>query len=60
MHPFAIAPGLYKACTFQIGKVTRDLGIVGPKRLGKKAHTYLTVAHQIKQPQPRPVCQRRE
>jgi len=55
MHPFAVTASLYQAGTFQIGKMPRDLWVVGLKRIGEKARANLAVQQEVQESQPRSV-----
>lgn len=60
MHPFAVTASLYQAGTFQIGKVTRNLWVIGLERVGEKARANLAVSQEIQEPKARAVGQRGE
>ena len=52
MHPLAVAAGLNKVGTFEIGEMAGDLRIIRAERLGEEADAHLAVAHQIQKAQP--------
>jgi len=45
VHPFPLSTADDEVCALQIGKVPRDLGIVGLEGVGQKADAHFTVSH---------------
>lgn len=41
----------------QVSQMPADLGLVGLQDLDEEADTHLVAAHEIKEPQPRAICQ---
>ena len=60
VHPLAFAAGGDDACAAQVCEVARNLRLVGVEYGDEEADADLVVAHQVDEPQPRPVGQRTE
>jgi catechol 2,3-dioxygenase-like lactoylglutathione lyase family enzyme len=60
MHPLPVTSRLNNSGSAEVGQVSRDFGLRRLQHFNEVAHTDLIVAHEVQEPQPRPVSERSE